>query len=98
MPLNEPSFTIGLEEEYLLVDSTSRDLVHETPPQLFQAYETALHGQVAREFLKSQVEVETQVHRSVRAAGAELKALRRTVADLAGSHGLAPIAASTHPF
>jgi carboxylate-amine ligase len=98
MPLKEPSFTIGLEEEYLLVDSTSRDLVHETPPQLFQAYETALHGQVAREFLKSQVEVETQVHRSVRAAGAELKALRRTVADLAGSHGLAPIAASTHPF
>jgi carboxylate-amine ligase len=98
MSLKEPSFTVGIEEEYLLVDRTTRDLVCEMPPQLFQDCETALRGQVAREFLKSQIEVETQVHRSVRAAGAELRALRRTVADLAAQHGLAPIAASTHPF
>jgi carboxylate-amine ligase len=98
MPLKEPPFTIGIEEEYLLVDRASRDLVREMPPQLFRECETALRGQVAREFLRSQIEVETQVHRSVRAAGAELKALRQAVADLAGRHGLAPIAASTHPF
>jgi gamma-glutamyl:cysteine ligase YbdK (ATP-grasp superfamily) len=98
MPLKEPSFTIGIEEEYLLVDRTSRDLVCEMPSQLFEDCDQALRGQVAREFLKSQIEVETQVHRSVCAAGAELKGLRRTVADLAGRHGLAPIAASTHPF
>jgi carboxylate-amine ligase len=98
MPLKEPPFTVGIEEEYLLVDRTSRDLVSELPPQLFQACATALRGQVGREFLKSQIEVETQVHRSVRAAGAELRSLRQTVADLAGRHGLAPIAASTHPF
>ncbi len=98
MPLKEPPFTVGIEEEYLLVDRTSRDLVSEVPPQLFQACDAALRGQVAREFLKSQIEVETQVHRSVGAAGAELKALRQTVADLADGHGLAPIAASTHPF
>ena len=98
MPLKEPPFTVGIEEEYLLVDRTSRDLVSELPPQLFQACDTALRGQVEREFLRSQIEVETQVHRSVRAAGAELRSLRQTVADLAGRHGLAPIAASTHPF
>jgi carboxylate-amine ligase len=98
MPLKEPSFTVGIEEEYLLVDRTSRDLVSELPAQLFQECEAALRGRVAREFLKSQIEVGTQVHRSVRAAGAELKALRRAVAELAGRHGLAPIAASTHPF
>src|SRR5262245_44871626 len=62
MVLKEPSFTIGIEEEYLLVDRASRDLVREMPPELFQACEQALRGQVAREFLKSQIEVETQVH------------------------------------
>jgi carboxylate-amine ligase len=98
MPLKEPSFTVGIEEEYLLVDRTSRDLVCELPPELFQACETALQGQVAREFIKAQIEIGTRVHQSVRAAGAELKMLRQTVADIAGRHGMAPIAASTHPF
>ena len=98
MALKDPTFTIGIEEEYLLVDKASRDLVREMPHTLFDAYEQALRGQVAREFLKSQIEVETQVHASPRAAGEELKALRATVARLAGEHGLAPIAASTHPF
>ena len=53
---------------------------------------------MAREFLKSQIEVGTSVHRSPRAAGAELAELRQAVASLAAEHGLAPIAASTHPF
>jgi carboxylate-amine ligase len=98
MALKEPSFTIGIEEEYLLVDRASRDLVREMPPRLFQDLEQALRGQVAPEFLKSQIEVETKVHATPRAAGAELKTLRETVARLAAEHGLAPIAASTHPF
>jgi carboxylate-amine ligase len=98
MPLKEPSFTIGIEEEYLLVDRTSRDLVCEVPPGLFEDCERNLSGQVAREFLKSQIEIETRVHDSVRAAGAEIKALRQVVGRLAGEHGLAPVAVSTHPF
>jgi carboxylate-amine ligase len=98
MALKQPPFSIGIEEEYLLVDRASRDLVREMPLQLFQDCERALRGQVTREFLRSQIEVETQVHRTPRAAGDELKALRRTVAGLAAQHGLAPIAASTHPF
>ncbi len=98
MALKDPTFTIGIEEEYLLVDQASRDLVREMPHALFDACEQALRGQVAREFLKSQIEVETQVHKTPRAAGEELATLRATVARLAGEHGLAPIAASTHPF
>jgi carboxylate-amine ligase len=98
MPIREPPFTIGIEEEYLLVDRHSRDLVHEIPPELFQACETALRGQVAREFLKSQIEVETRVCRTVQEAREELRKLRQTVAHLAAGYGLAPIAASTHPF
>ena len=98
MALKDPTFTIGIEEEYLLVDQASRDLVREMPHALFDACEQALRGQVTREFLKSQIEVETQVHKTPRAAGEELATLRATVARLAGEHGLAPIAASTHPF
>ena len=98
MSLKDPPFTIGIEEEYLLVDTASRDLVREMPHELFEACEQALRGQVAREFLKSQIEVETQVHAGPRAAGDELRSLRATVARLAAEHGLAPIAASTHPF
>jgi carboxylate-amine ligase len=98
MALKEPPFTIGIEEEYLLVDRASRDLVREIPPELFQACEQALRGQVTREFLKSQIEVETQVHATLHSAGEELRSLRQTVAHLSSEHGLAPIAASTHPF
>jgi carboxylate-amine ligase len=98
MPLKEPSFTVGIEEEYLLVDRATRDLVRDMPQALFAACERALRGQVAPEFLKSQIEVGTRVHATPRAAGAELATLRRTVAGLAAEHGLAPVAASTHPF
>src|SRR6476659_5724629 len=98
MALKDPSFSIGIEEEYLLVDQTSRDLVREMPQALFDAAQEALQGQVAREFLKSQIEVGTTVHATPTAAGQELAALRTMVAKLAAEHGLAPIAASTHPF
>jgi glutamate---cysteine ligase / carboxylate-amine ligase len=98
MPLKDPSFTIGIEEEYLLVDRASRDLVREIPPALFEDCERALRGHVSREFLKSQIEIETGIHKTPGEAGKELAQARRTVADLAAQHGLAPIAASTHPF
>jgi glutamate---cysteine ligase / carboxylate-amine ligase len=98
MAIKDPSFSLGIEEEYLLVEQTTRDLVREMPQELFEAAQQALQGQVAREFLKSQIEVGTSVHQTPRQAGAELARLRRTVADLAAQYGLAPIAASTHPF
>ena len=47
MSLKDPSFTIGIEEEFLLVDRASRDLVREIPPQLFQDCEQVLRGQAA---------------------------------------------------
>ncbi len=98
MAIKHPSFSIGIEEEYLLVDRGSRDLVREMPQALFEAAQEALKGQVAREFLKSQIEVGTGVHGTPRQAGAELKFLRHTVAGLAAEHGLAALAVSTHPF
>ncbi len=96
--MTEPTFTIGIEEEYLLVDLRTRDLVSEPPASLFSSLEARLRGQVSREFLRPQVEVGTSVCRSVAEARADLKRLRHAVTTVARAHGMAAIAASTHPF
>jgi carboxylate-amine ligase len=50
------------------------------------------------EFLQSQIEVATRKCDGVAGARAELRELRRVVAEVAAGRGLAPIAVSTHPF
>jgi glutamate---cysteine ligase / carboxylate-amine ligase len=98
MAIKEPSFSIGIEEEYLLVDKESRDLASEPPQALFAKCEEALRGRVSPEFLRSQIEVGTSVCKSMQEARDQLVQLRGTVGEIAGEFGLAPIAASTHPF
>jgi len=93
-----PSFKLGIEEEYLLVDRKTRDLAHDRPEAFMTALEAKLGDQVKREFLTSQVELVTQPCRDIGAARAELKHLRRAAADIAGEFGLAIVAAATHPF
>jgi carboxylate-amine ligase len=98
MAIKEPSFSIGIEEEYLLVHKESRDLAAEPPQALFAKCEEALRGRVSPEFLRSQIEVGTSVCHSVQEARDQLVELRSTVGEIAGEFGLAPIASSTHPF
>jgi carboxylate-amine ligase len=98
MAIHEPSFTIGIEEEYLLVDKETRDLAKEPPAALLAKCQEALPGQISPEFLRSQIEVGTKVCRSIQEARADLIRLRSTVGSSAAEFGLAPIAASTHPF
>lgn len=93
----EPSFTVGIEEEYLLVSRDSRALA-EQPQSMLDECQARLAGQFSPEFLRSQVEVGTGVHGTLAGARADLVQLRATVAEVAGGCGLAPIAASTHPF
>jgi len=94
----EPSFTVGIEEEYLLVDPKTRDLLIEAPDSLMSECERRLEGRVSPEFLQSQIEIGTSCCNTIKDAAEELKFLRRTVSDVAQDHGLAMIAASTHPF
>src|SRR4051812_34530017 len=94
----EPSFSLGLDEEYLLVDLATRDLVSDPPAELLQRCIAETDGRVSPEFLRSQLEVKTSVCGSVAAMRRELGALRRKVCDVAAQYGIAPIAASTHPF
>jgi len=93
----EPDFTIGIEEEYLLVDRTTMELA-EAPEAMMAACRDALGDQVSPEFLQCQVEVGTTVCETIGDARNDLRRLRGIVADAAAAHGLAPIAASCHPF
>ena len=98
MSVPEPSFTVGIEEEYLLVDLETRDLVDDPPPGLMAVCEEALEGRVSPEFLRSQIEIGTPVCGSLDEARVQLCLLRSTVAGVARRFGLGLIAASTHPF
>ena len=98
MAVNEPEFTLGIEEEYFLVDRATRDVVEDPPPEMLADCEDLLAGQVGPEFLRSQIEVGTRVCASLAEAREDLRRLRATVAAVAARHGMAPIAAATHPF
>ncbi|RYH11226.1 carboxylate-amine ligase [Tropicimonas sp. IMCC6043] len=93
----DPAFTLGIEEEYLLVDAETLELAN-APEALIEECAGAMQGQVSPEFLQCQIEVGTKVCADIGTARADLKRLRSTVARCAKRHGLAPIAASCHPF
>lgn len=95
---SEPAFSLGIEEEYLLVDLATRDLVADPPSELLQRCISETDGRVSPEFLRSQLEVKTSVCASVSAMRSELAALRRKVCEISADYGIAPVAASTHPF
>lgn len=98
MASTEPAFTIGVEEEYLLVDKETRGLVIEPPSTLMAECEEECGGHVTAELLRSQIEVGTKVCNNVQEAHEDLARLRGAIIKVANRHGLAPIAASTHPF
>ena len=93
-----PEFTIGIEEEYLLVDPVTRDLVADPPDNIMTECERRLGARVAPEFMRAQIEVGTSVCRSIAQARDDLIGLRRCVGEVARAHGTEVIAASTHPF
>lgn len=94
--MKSPAFSLGIEEEYLLVDKDSLQLA-EAPDALMEACLAKLQGQVSPEFLQCQIEVGTGVCADISAAREDLRNLRSTVAAEAGRFNLAPIAASCHP-
>lgn len=94
----DPPLTLGIEEEYLLVDLESREVAADPPPEMLAECEARIPDLVKPEFLTSQIEVATPICRTCKEARAELAWLRATVAEVSRKYGLAPIAASTHPF
>lgn len=94
----EPDFTLGIEEEYFLVSRTTRDVIGEPPDAMLTELEAQLGAQVSPEFLRSQIEIGTRVCATLGEARTDLQRLRGAIAAAAAIHGVAPIAAATHPF
>lgn len=97
MLVKAPQFTLGIEEEYLLVDRDTGELVSEPPASMLEQCQAAAGEQVSPEFMKSQIEIGTGVCHNMTEARADLVRLRDLVIDVAEDHGLAPIASSSHP-
>lgn len=93
------TITLGIEEEFFLIDPASGDLLPDPDPRIFEAA-TSHRGpqKVVHEFLRSQIETNTEVCDSVSTLREALKCTRRVVVEAARSHGADIMAASTHPF
>ena len=91
-----PSFTIGIEEEYQIIDPQTRELKSYIT-EMLEAGKMTLREQVKAELHQSIVEVGTTVCRTAAEARAELVRLRHGVMELAGRNGLKIASAGTHP-
>ena len=92
-----PSFSIGIEEEYQIVDPQTRELKSYIT-ELLEAGKMTLREQVKAELHQSIVEVGTSVCHTAAEARAELVRLRRGVMELASRNGLKIAAAGSHPI
>jgi carboxylate-amine ligase len=90
-------FKFGIEEEFFLVDADTKSAARAMPAAFLRAAKAATGGQVSGELLQSQIEIATLPHTDMATAREELRFLRQTVAKVAAEHGLAILAAGTHP-
>src|SRR5689334_21252636 len=91
-----PPYTIGIEEELMILDAETLDLSNSIETML-EAVQGE-NGQVKPELMESVLEVATNPCRDTDEAGTELRQLRAQVAHLARERGLAIGSAGTHPF
>lgn len=95
--MNIQNLTIGIEEEYQIIDSETRELSSYIT-QILDEGAIIFRDQVKPEFMQSQVETGSHVCKNVAEARQEVVRLRRMVADTANKHGRKIVAAGTHPF
>src|ERR1044071_8188211 len=90
-------FTLGIEEEYQIIDPETREL-RSYITQILEQGRLVLQEQLKPEMMQSVVEVGTHVCRTAEEARAEIVRLRGAIASLAADQGLTIAAAGTHPF
>jgi len=89
--------TIGIEEEYQIINPESRELTSYISEILSQGA-VLFRDQVKPEFLQSQIEIGSRVCHNVQEARHEVTRLRRLVNDIARRNNRIIVAAGTHPF
>lgn len=92
-----PKLTLGIEEEYMIIDPETRELKSYIQ-ELLEQGRLILKDQIKAEFLQSQVEVGSHICQDVHDIRKEVVRLRGSICELADKNGLAVAAASTHPF
>lgn len=93
-----PALTVGVEEEYMLVDAASFDLVSGVEPLLDQAAGGELADRLKPELMQCVLESGTVVCPDMAAAAADLRQIRSYAAGLARANGMRLGASATHPF
>ncbi len=96
MPFDN-EFTIGIEEEFQIIDPHTREL-RSRVNEILDEGRMLLGEQIKPEMHQSMVEVGTGICRDVTEARQDVCKLRRVISELAFKKGLAIVAASTHPI
>jgi carboxylate-amine ligase len=93
-----PPFTLGVEEEYMLLDPETFDLVQHVDTVLTAMQEGEFTERVGPELMQSVLEISTPVCRTAGDVESELRRLRSYVTETARSQELRVGSAGTHPF
>ncbi len=93
-----PPLTLGVEEEYQIIDPESRNLHSYITKLLSQDEKRDDRLDLKPEFMQSQVEVGSHICANIKQVRQEVVRLRRAVCQMADANNLAIVAASTHPF
>src|ERR1044071_7172550 len=90
-------FTLGIEEEFQIVDPNTRELRSHVK-EILEEGRMLLGEQVKPEMIQAQIEVGTGICSNIQEARADISRLRSIVSHLARKQGMEIVAASTHPI
>lgn len=96
--MTEPTFTIGIEEEYQTIDPQTYDLRSHIQTEIVEEGKRRMKEKVKSEMHQSVVEVGTGVCRTIKEASLDLRDLRRQMIGLTEENGLLMVSGATHPF
>jgi carboxylate-amine ligase len=95
--MKEHTFTLGIEEEFAIIDPETRELRSHIQ-EILEGSKVVLKEQIKPEMHQSVVELGTEVCNSIEHARAHVIELRSRLAELAGKAGLKIASVGTHPF
>ena len=91
-------YTLGVEEEYMLLDATTFDLVQHIDTVLAAVEGSELESIIRPELMQSVLEISTPVCRNVQDVDHQLRKLRTAVTEIARERDMRVGSAGTHPF
>ena len=97
MNLNYKSFTLGIEEEYMVIDPETRELKSHDQKIVTEG-QKVIRDKVKAEMHQAVVEMGTDICNNADEAFMEVATLRKTISDIATGLGFSMGASGTHPF